>query len=56
MSAALERRRAPTVVLSGHIHARDALTAGPVLQLTQAALIEAPYEASVVRVAVTGDR
>jgi predicted phosphodiesterase len=51
-AAQLGRRCAPTVVVSGHIHARDVLVEGPVLQLTQAALIEPPYEASVVEIAV----
>lgn len=49
----LGERDAPTIVLSGHIHARDVSTAGPVLQLTQGALVEAPYEWSIVEIETT---
>ena len=49
-AAVLERRATPTVVLSGHIHARDAQCGERILQLTQAALIEAPYECAVLDV------
>ena len=43
-------RSAPTIVLSGHIHVRDAHAEGPVLQLVQSALIEPPWEAAVLDV------
>jgi hypothetical protein len=43
-------RSAPTVVLCGHIHARDSLAEGSVLQLVGGALIEAPYECAIVDV------
>jgi predicted phosphodiesterase len=46
----LAERSAPTVVLCGHIHARDSHAEGPVLQLVGGALIEAPYECAIVDV------
>jgi hypothetical protein len=50
----LKARAASTVVLSGHIHARDTLADGALLQLTQAAFVEAPYECSVVEIEPDG--
>lgn len=55
LAAALLGRQAPTVVLSGDIHARTSRAAGPVLQLTQAAAIEAPHECSIVTIERQGD-
>jgi len=46
----LAERPAPTVVLCGHIHARDSHAEGRVLQLVGGALIEAPYECAIVDV------
>lgn len=43
-------RVAPTVVLGGHLHLRDAFAEGSVLQLGFAALVEPPFEASFVEV------
>lgn len=40
----------PTVVLSGHLHLRDAFAAESVLQLGFAALVEPPFEVSLVDV------
>jgi predicted phosphodiesterase len=48
IATSLLGRAAPTVVLCGHIHARDSHAQGPVLQLVGGALIEAPYECAVV--------
>jgi predicted phosphodiesterase len=45
-------RAAPTVVLCGHIHARESHARGPVLQLVGGALIEAPYECALVDIEV----
>ena len=48
---ALERRMTrggPVVVLSGHIHAREAHAEGSVLQLSAGALIEPPHEIAIV--------
>jgi predicted phosphodiesterase len=50
IATSLLARSAPTVVLCGHIHARESHTHGPVLQLVGGALIEAPYECAVVEV------
>jgi len=44
----LTARSAPTVVISGHIHARDASSSGSVAQLVQGALVEGPYECSIL--------
>jgi len=46
--ASLLARRAPTVVLHGHLHLRDVATDGPVLQIGCAALIEPPHERVVL--------
>jgi hypothetical protein len=54
-AAAVAGRGAPTVVLSGHIHARDAQHRGALLQLTAAALVEPPYECTLVDVDPDGD-
>jgi predicted phosphodiesterase len=43
-------RPAPAIVLHGHLHVRDAAIEGNVLQISCAALIEPPYEASVVTI------
>jgi predicted phosphodiesterase len=50
-AALLERlaaTRAPTVVLSGHLHVRDTLAHGNVLQVCVSALVEPPHEAAIV--------
>jgi hypothetical protein len=48
--AGLRESAVPVVVLSGHLHARDSASAGGVLQLSAAALVEAPYEVSIVEI------
>jgi hypothetical protein len=50
LSDLLLSRRAPTVVVGGHVHARATLHDGPVLQLTAGALAEPPYECALVDV------
>lgn len=52
---ALRERRAPTVVISGHIHARDACQEGALLQLSVGALVEPPFEATIVDVTHRGN-
>jgi hypothetical protein len=54
IAEALGNRPGPTVVLSGHIHARDSIAAGTVLQLTHAAFVEAPYECAVFEITEDG--
>lgn len=49
----LAARPAPTIVLSGHIHARASSHQGRVLQIIQGALVEAPYECTVIELTVT---
>ncbi len=44
----LSGRTAPTLVLNGHLHARDASSFGTVLQASVAALIEPPFEVMLV--------
>lgn len=46
----LTARAAPTIVVGGHIHARAAVAEGRVLQLSCAAMVEPPYECSVIEV------
>jgi hypothetical protein len=46
--AALPANTGPVVVLSGHLHLRATTTDANVLQLSFAALVEAPYEVAVV--------
>lgn len=43
----------PTVVLSGHVHARVSQAEGSVLQLLQPALIEPPYECALIEIDAT---
>ena len=47
--------RDPVVVVSGHVHGRTTRADGAVLQLTFAALVEAPYEVSILELATDGD-
>jgi predicted phosphodiesterase len=44
----------PKVLLSGHIHVRTSTHAGPLLQLTVGALIEPPFDATIVEIDATG--
>lgn len=44
----LAATRRPTVVLSGHLHVRDTLAHGNVLQVCVPALVEPPHEAAIV--------
>jgi hypothetical protein len=45
----------PTVVLSGHLHLRGCTSAGDVLQLVFAALVEPPYDVAAVDITVHDD-
>ena len=40
----------PTLVLSGHIHARCSTHDGPLLQFTVGAMIEPPFDATIIDV------
>jgi Icc-related predicted phosphoesterase len=48
--APIIERRSPTVVVHGHLHVRDACAMGRVLQLSLPALIEPPFELTVLDV------
>ena len=50
---ALAARRAPTIVLSGHIHARARSYERGLLQLVTGALVEFPYECTLVEITST---
>jgi predicted phosphodiesterase len=41
-------RGAPTVVACGHLHVRDSASSGPLLQLGLGAMVEPPFEATVL--------
>jgi predicted phosphodiesterase len=43
-------RSAPTLVLSGHLHVRDSAASGSLLQLGFGALVEPPFEATVLEI------
>jgi hypothetical protein len=44
----------PKLVLSGHIHSRTSTHAGPLLQLTVGAVIEPPFDATIVEIGPAG--
>lgn len=52
--ARLAATRIPTIVLSGHLHVRDASCQDAVLQICVPALVERPHEAAVVEVEPLG--
>jgi len=52
-TTALHQRSAPTLVLHGHLHVRDELAQGSLLQLSFSALIEPPHEMAILE--LTGD-
>lgn len=45
---ALLARQAPTVIVHGHLHARDSHQHATLLQLSVAALVEPPFEATII--------
>jgi predicted phosphodiesterase len=47
-------RPAPTVVACGHLHVRDSAASGSVLQLGFGAMIEPPFEATLLELVVNG--
>jgi predicted phosphodiesterase len=50
LAALLRARRAPTLVIGGHVHARASRAEGAVLQLTGGSLVEPPYECALIDV------
>jgi Calcineurin-like phosphoesterase len=51
----LDRRWRPHVVFNGHVHARAITRVDEALQISFAALVEAPYEIATVEVQIDGD-
>ncbi len=51
----LRRRSAPTIVLHGHLHLRDSVIDGTVLQIGFASIVEPPHESAIVVINVAGD-
>jgi predicted phosphodiesterase len=54
-AAALEERGALTVVINGHLHARASVQLPELLQLSVGAMVESPFEASIVEVVGEAD-
>jgi Icc-related predicted phosphoesterase len=50
LDAELAARRAPTIVLHGHLHLKDAMTHGALLQLGFPALIESGHQIAIVTI------
>jgi predicted phosphodiesterase len=55
MVGPLERRSGPSLVLHGHLHVRDEICKGRVLQFACGPLIEPPHEITLVDVTSEGD-
>jgi Icc-related predicted phosphoesterase len=53
VAGSLLARDAPTVVVHGHAHVRDVLVSGNVLQISCAALVEPPFEVTLLDVEQT---
>jgi hypothetical protein len=47
---AVHASQIPTLVVSGHLHVRDTVTSGGMLQLSFASLIEPPHEVAVIEI------
>ena len=56
LEAGLRAAARPTVVLSGHIHVRCSTDDGTLLQFTVGALIESPFDATIVELDPAGAR
>lgn len=54
LEAQLQLARVPTVVFSGHVHARCSATSGYVLQLTVGAMIEPPFDCTMIDIDFPG--
>lgn len=50
LASALCASTRPVVVLNGHIHARCTATCGPLLQLSVGALVEPPFDCTIVEI------
>jgi hypothetical protein len=56
LAQALMGRSAPTVVACGHLHVRYSVASGPLLQLGLGALIEPPFDATLLELERNGRR
>jgi hypothetical protein len=56
LAAPIMARGAPTVALCGHLHVRDSDSAGALLQLSCGALVEPPFEATVLELRAGGEQ
>jgi hypothetical protein len=54
LEAELRSDGRPTLLLSGHIHARTSIADGSLLQLTVGAVIEPPFDATIVEIDTSG--
>jgi predicted phosphodiesterase len=55
LAAPIMARSAPTVALCGHLHVRDSASAGALLQVSTGALVEPPFEATVIELRARGE-
>ncbi len=56
VAPAITNRFAPTIIMHGHLHVRDEVAVGNVLQLSFAALIEPPHEIGIVDIEIQSMR
>ena len=56
VAPAIANRFSPTIVMHGHLHVRDEVAVGNVLQLSFAALIEPPHEIGIVEIEIKNMR
>ena len=56
LEAQLRSDQRPKLLLSGHIHARCSNQSGPLLQFTVGAVIEPPFDATLVEIDATSVR
>jgi Calcineurin-like phosphoesterase len=56
VAGALRARTGPTLVTCGHLHVRDSVASGPLLQLGLGALVEPPFDATVLDLTAEGGR
>ena len=56
VAQALAGRGAPTVIACGHLHVRYSVASGPLLQLGLGALVEPPFDATLLELEQAGPR
>jgi predicted phosphodiesterase len=55
LAARLLARAAPTIAVCGHLHVRESVASGALLQIACGALIEPPFEATILELEAGGD-